>query len=64
MISISSHLAKKRKKMTTFIYHNDFPNKYRLFSIEDSNKDKLRSIYIANKDINKREYEKCDKLEN
>ena len=90
----------KRKRMTTFVCHNDFPNKYRLFSkggaenatvycksyldpttgtvkamddsviktikdsIEDFNKDKLRSLYIAYKDINKNEYEKCDKVNN
>ena len=86
----------KRKRMTTFVCHNDFPNNYRLFSkggaenaivfcksylnpetgkeetmndsvkknikdtIEEFNKDKLRSLYIAYKDINKSEYEKCD----
>ena len=87
----------KRKRMTTFIKHKDFPTGYRLFSkgggenarifckyfldpnsgekkiindeistkiklsIEDFNKHKLRSLYIAYKDINENEYNNCEK---
>ena len=87
----------KRKRMTTFVNHDDFPSKYRLFSkgggenaslfcksyldpengtikpmddktidtikntIKDFNKDKLRSLYIAYKDITKEEYTNCEK---
>ena len=87
----------KRKRMTTFIKHKEFPTGYRLFSkgggenalvfckfyldpntgekkslddgvsmqikqsIEDFNKDKLRSLYIAYKDISQYEYENCEK---
>jgi len=87
----------KRKRMTTFVNHEDFPSKYRLFSkgggenaslfcklyldpengtikpmddktidkinytIKDFNKNKLRSLYIAYKDITKEEYTNCEK---
>ena len=86
----------KRKRMTTFIKHKDFPTGYRLFSkgggenarvfckyymdpntgekktlddsistqikqsIEEFNKDKLRSLYIAYKDISGNEFENCE----
>ena len=82
----------KRKRMTTFVFNEDFPTKYRLFSkgggenaskfcdsymdpktgevkpldkdkkkvieesIEEFNKDRLRSLYIAYKDLSKDEY--------
>ena len=82
----------KRKRMTTFINHDDFPTKFRLFSkgggenaskfcnkymdpetgeekplnsdqkrfieeaIEKFNKDRLRSLYIAYKDLTRDEY--------
>jgi len=88
----------KRKRMTTFVFNDEFPSKYRLFSkgggenaalfcksyldpengtikpmddksidrIKDSiknfNKDKLRSLYIAYKDITKEEYINCEKV--
>ena len=88
----------KRKRMTTFVYNDDFPNKYRLFSkgggenaalfcksyldpengtikpmddttiekiknkIKEYNKDKLRSLYVAYKDITKEEYKNCEKV--
>ena len=90
----------KRKRMTTFVCHEDFPSNYRLFSkgggenaavfcksyldpdngsikpmdeksverikesIERFNKAKLRSLYIAYKDITKDEYENCEKVNN
>ena len=82
----------KRKRMTTFVFNEDFPTNYRLFSkgggenackfcdsymdpatgevkpldkdkkkviqesIEEFNKDRLRSLYIAYKDLTKDEY--------
>ena len=88
----------KRKRMTTFVYNDDFPNKYRLFSkgggenaaifcksyldpengtikpmddttiekiknkIKEYNKDKLRSLYVAYKDITKEEFKNCEKV--
>ena len=88
----------KRKRMTTFVFNEQFPSKYRLFSkgggenaalfcksyldpengtikpmddknkerikdsIKEFNKDKLRSLYIAYKDITKDEYDNCEKL--
>ena len=88
----------KRKRMTTFIKHQDFPTGYRLFSkgggenarvfckfyldpntgekkilddvismqikvsIEEFNKDKLRSLYVAYKDINEEEYQNCEQV--
>ena len=87
----------KRKRMSTFIHHESFPTKYRLFSkggaenaiifckkyldpetgevkelgdenknfihdtIEDFNKNKLRSLYICYKDISEDEYNNCEK---
>ena len=84
--------------MTTFVFNEQFPSKYRLFSkgggenaalfcksyldpengtikpmddknkerikdsIKEFNKDKLRSLYIAYKDITKDEYDNCEKL--
>ena len=87
----------KKKRMSTFIKHKDFPTGYRLFSkgggenarifckffldpntgekkplddsvsmqikqsIEDFNKHKLRSLYIAYKDISENEYINCEK---
>jgi Ca2+ transporting ATPase len=86
----------KRKRMSTFVYSEDFPSKYRLFSkgggenaalfckyyldqengtirplddkcierlkesISRFNKDRLRSLYIAYKDITKEEYTNCE----
>ena len=88
----------KRKRMTTFVFNDDFPNKYRLFSkgggenaalfcksyldpengtikpmddntiekikntIKEYNKDKLRSLYVAYKDITKEEFKNCEKV--
>ena len=88
----------KRKRMTTFVYNEGFPSKYRLFSkgggenaaifcqsyldpengtiqpmdqksveriresIKEFNKNKLRSLYIAYKDITKEEYDNCEKI--
>ena len=88
----------KRKRMTTFVYHEDFPNKYRLFSkgggenvslfcksyldpqnctikpmdditlenikniIKEFNKDRLRTLYVAYKDITKEEFKNCEKI--
>ena len=88
----------KRKRMTTFVYNEEFPSKYRLFSkggcenasffcqsyldpengkiqsmdekckkriresINEFNKNKLRSLYIAYKDITKEEYDNCEKV--
>ena len=90
----------KRKRMTTFIKHSDFPKGYRLFSkggaekattycksyldpktgnieplkdenltyindtIEDFNKDKLRSLYICYKDITQAEYDNSEAVDN
>ena len=90
----------KRKRMTTFVKHSEFPKGYRLFSkggaekattycksyldpktgnieplkdenltfindtIEDFNKDKLRSLYICYKDITQAEYDNCDAVDN
>ena len=87
----------KKKRMTTFVKNQEFPNGYRLFSkgggenarlfckyyldpntgekkslddsismqikqsIEEFNKDQLRSLYIAFKDINSDEYENAEK---
>jgi Ca2+ transporting ATPase len=84
--------------MTTFVFNDDFPNKYRLFSkgggenaalfcksyldpengtikpmddntiekiknsIKEYNKDKLRSLYVAYKDITKEEFKNCEKV--
>ena len=86
----------KDKKMTTYIYNNNFPSNYRLYtkgaaeyfskfcksyldpntgnieeineeiakninnSILKFNKDKMRTIYIAYKDLTKEEYENCE----
>ena len=86
----------KRKRMTTFVKHREFPTGYRLFSkgggenarvfckfyldpdtgekkllddvvsmqikqnIEEFNKDKLRSLYIAYKDISDSDYQNCE----
>ena len=91
-----SQFNPKDKKMTTYIYNNNFPTNYRLYtkgaaeyfskfcksyvnpntgnieelneeiaknineSILKFNKDKLRTIYIAYKDLTKEEYENCE----
>ena len=90
----------KRKRMTTFVKHSEFPKGYRLFSkggaekattycksyldpktgnieplkdenltfindtIEDFNKDKLRSLYICYKDITQAEYDNSEAVDN
>ena len=91
-----SQFNPKDKKMTTYIYNNNFPTNYRLYtkgaaeyfskfcksyanpntgnieelneeiaknineSILKFNKNKLRTIYIAYKDLTKEEYENCE----
>ena len=52
----------KRKRMTTFVMNEEFTTHYRIEqTIENFNKDRLRSLYIAYKDLSKDEYINSDR---